>query len=67
MPLAAVRSKAVAMFLLIRCLLLPISPIVGYCNGSMFRCAFLYVHSRFAIKSMGKRELVPLLCLPGVS
>ena len=27
----------------------------------------LYVHSSFVIILMGKRELVALLCLPGVS
>ena len=31
---------------------------------SMFCCALLYVHSRFAIILMGKRELFALLCLP---
>ena len=30
-------------------------------NCSMFCCALLCVHSRFAIISMGKRELVALL------
>ena len=29
----------------------------------MFCCALLCVHSSFAIISMGKRELVALLCL----
>ena len=29
----------------------------------MFYCAFLCVHSSFAIISMGKRRLVALLCL----
>ena len=29
----------------------------------MFCCTLLYVHSSFAIISMGKRELVALLCL----
>ena len=29
----------------------------------MFCCALLYVHSRFAIKVMGKREPIALLCL----
>ena len=32
----------------------------------MFYCALLCVHSSFAIILMGKRELVALLCLPGV-
>ena len=37
--------------------------IVGFCNYSMFCCALLCVHSSFAIISMGKGELVALLCL----
>ena len=36
---------------------------MGVCNCSMFRCTLLYVHSSFAIISMGKRELVALLSL----
>ena len=44
-------------------LLLLITPIVGFCNCSMFGCALFCVHSSFAIISMGKRELVALLCL----
>ena len=44
--------------------LLNVTPVVGFCNCSMFCCALLYVHSSFAIISMGKRELVALLCLP---
>ena len=40
---------------------------MGFCNCSMFCCAFLYaflyVHSSFAIILMGKRELVALLSL----
>ena len=56
MALAAVRSKAVVMFLIV-------TPIVGFCNCSMFSCALLSVHSSFTIISMGKRELVALLCL----
>ena len=36
---------------------------MGFCNCSMFCCAFLCVHSSFAIILMGKRELVALLCL----
>ena len=39
------------------------TPIVGFCNCSMFYCVLLCVHSSFAIISMGKRELVTLLCL----
>ena len=41
--------------------LLIVTPIVGFCNCSMFCCALLCVHSSFAIISMGKRELVVLL------
>ena len=40
-----------------------VTPIVGFYNCSMFWCALLCVHSSFAIISMGKRELVALLCL----
>ena len=36
---------------------------MGFCNGSMFCCALLCVHSSFEIISMGKREVVALLCL----
>ena len=36
---------------------------MGACNGSMFCCALLYVHSSIAIILMGKRELVALLNL----
>ena len=36
---------------------------MGFCNCSMFCCTLLCVHSSFAIISMGKRELVALLCL----
>ena len=56
MALAAVRSKALVQLLLIR-------PIVGFCNCAMFCCALLCVHSSCAIISMGKGELVALLCL----
>ena len=34
-----------------------------FCNCSMFCCVLISVHSSFTIISMGKRELVPLLCL----
>ena len=44
-------------------LLLIVTPIVGFCNCSMFCCALLCIHSSFAIISMGKTELVTLLCL----
>ena len=40
-----------------------VTPIVEFCNCSMFCCALLCVYSSFAIISMGKRELVALLCL----
>ena len=43
--------------------LLIVTPIVGFCNCSMFCCALLCVHSNFAIIWMGKRELVAVLCL----
>ena len=36
---------------------------MGVCNGSMFCCMLLYVHSSIAIILMGKRELVALLNL----
>ena len=35
----------------------------GFCNCYMFCCALLCVHSSSVILSMGKRELVALLCL----
>ena len=59
----AVCSKVVVL-LLIRCwLFFPLwySVIVLFC------CVLLYIHSSFAVILMGKRELVALLCLPGVS
>ena len=43
--------------------LLIVTPIVVLCNCSMFCCALLVLRSSFAIISMGKRELVALLCL----
>ena len=55
MALAAVRSKAVVLLLLI------VTAIGEFCNCSTFCCALLCVHSSFAIISMGKRELVALL------
>ena len=36
---------------------------MGVCNGSMFCCTLLYVHSSIAIILMGKRELIALLNL----
>ena len=44
-------------------ILLIASPIVGFCNCSMLCCVLLFVHSSFTIISMGKRDLVVLLCL----
>ena len=43
--------------------LLIVIPIVGFCNCSMFCCALLCVYCSLALISMGKRELVDLLCL----
>ena len=43
--------------------LLIVTPIVGFCSCSWFCCGLLCVHYSFAIISMGKRELVALLCL----
>ena len=43
--------------------MLIVTPIVGFCNCSMFCCVLPYVHSSFEIILMGKRELVALLCL----
>ena len=40
-----------------------VTPIVGFCNCSMFCCAIRYVLSTFPIILMGKRELVALLSL----
>ena len=36
---------------------------MGFCYCSMFCCALLCVHSRYAIILKGKRELVALLCV----
>ena len=51
MALAAVRSKAVVLLLLI------VSPIVGFCNCSAVCCALL-CNSSFAVILVGKRGLV---------
>ena len=40
-----------------------VTPIVRFCNCSIFCCALLCAHSSFAIMLMGKRELVALLSL----
>ena len=42
--------------------MLIVTPIVGFCNCSMFCCVLLHAHSSFAVILMGKRELVDLLC-----
>ena len=42
--------------------LLIVTPIVRFCNCSVF-CVLFYVHSGFATISMEKRDLVALLCL----
>ena len=55
-----VRSKAVVVVV---DSLFILTPVVGFCNCSMFCCALRRVHSSFAIISMGKTELVALLCL----
>ena len=43
--------------------LLIVTPIVGFCDCSLFCYALLCVHSSFAIISMGQRKLFALLCL----
>ena len=45
--------------------LLIVTPIVRFCNCSMFCCALLCVHSSFAIIMMG--WLLYFVCIPGVS
>ena len=40
-----------------------VAPVVGFCSCSVFCCAFLCVHSGFAIILMGKEELAALLSL----
>ena len=44
-------------------LFLIVTPIVGFCNCSIFGCTLLYVLSSFAIILMGRRELFALLNL----
>ena len=56
--MAAVRSKAVVLLLLIFFI---VTPIVGVCNCCMFCCTLLYVHFSIATILIGKRELVVLL------
>ena len=58
MDLASFRSKAGGSVVVD--LLFIVTPIVVFCNCSMFCCALLCVHSSFAIIFMGKRELVAL-------
>ena len=53
MALAAVCSKA--MFFVVDSLLI-VTPIVGFCNCSMYCCALLYTPFSFAIILMGQRE-----------
>ena len=48
-PLTAVRSVAVDS-------MLSVTPIVGFCNCSMFCCALICVHSSFAIILMDGKE-----------
>ena len=43
--------------------MLNVTPIVGFCNCSIYCCALLYFQSSFSIILMGKREPVALLCL----
>ena len=40
-----------------------VTPIVEFCNCSMFCCALLYVHSSIAIILMEKGQLVAFLCV----
>ena len=62
MAKAAVRSKAVVLWLLIRCLVcFPL--VVGVLCLSLFCCALLCVFSSFANIMKRKRELVALLLL----
>ena len=62
MILAAVHSQAGGGSVVVDTLLI-VTPIVGFCNCSMFCCELLCVHSSFAIVLVGKREMVALLCL----
>ena len=63
MALAAVHSKAMVPVSVVVNSLLIVTPIVGFCNCSTFSCSLRCAHSSFAIISIGKRELVALLCL----
>ena len=62
MALAAVRSKAVVLLLLIRCLVY-FQLVLGVRCLSLICCALLYVLSSFAVILKRKRELVALLLL----
>ena len=57
----AVHSKAMVLLLLI------IASIVGFCLFYCFVVHYFESNISFAIILMGERELVALLCLPGVS
>ena len=65
MALAAVCSKAVVLLLLINCLLLLWLFVKVLCLVLVLLCSTLCPYS-FAIITIGKRELVALLCLPDV-
>ena len=68
MTLAAVTFAAKGGGSVVVDLLLIVTPIVGFCNCSMFCCKLLCVHSSFAIILMGKRKLVACyVYLSGVS
>ena len=63
-PVAAVGSKAVVLWLLIRCLVcFPLVMGGGVLYLSLFCCALLCVISSFAIILKRKRELIALLLL----
>ena len=55
---AGVRSNALALLLLINCLLLLQLFYGGFVFFSLFCCALFNVVSSFAVTSLGKRELV---------
>ena len=54
--------KAVVLLLFIHSLLCPHN-LWGFSGSSLFNFAVLYVHSNFAIISLGKGELVALILL----
>ena len=50
--------------------MLIVTPIVGFCNCSIFCCALLYVHSSFCnhlVEEERESWLFYSVCLPGVS